>query len=335
MGRGQFARRRLLAVVASLGLADPAGAQAPEPRGAAGDWPARPIGVIMPLQAGSASDAALRIVLERMEERLGQRFVVENPTGAAGQPGTERAARARPDGYSLAGLNNSILTILPNLRLGMAFDPFEDFVPIHGLASIPTSLAVHAAVPARTVPELVALAARTGGEMNYASGGVGSPQHLATEMFMAMSGAKLTHVSYRGVNAAAADLAAGHVQMMFLSHAVALPFLDTGRVRLVAYAGAERSAAFPAMPTIGESGVPGYEYASWIALFAPRGTPAPIVARLRAEAARALAMPDVGARLTRAGLEAWPLDHVRLAETMQRDHARWREVVRVSSIPPD
>jgi tripartite-type tricarboxylate transporter receptor subunit TctC len=197
-------------------------------------WGARGGGIKPPradVALGSASDVAVRILADRMGETLGQRMVVENVTGAAGPIGAERAARAAPGGHTLAALNNSILTILPNVqRRQLGFDPFGDVLPIAGIATIPTFLGVHKDVPARNVQELLALSRAR--DLNYASGG-GGPQHLATEMFMAMSGAKLTEVAYRGASQAAADLAAGHVQVMFIAQTLALPFPDSGAVRLV------------------------------------------------------------------------------------------------------
>jgi tripartite-type tricarboxylate transporter receptor subunit TctC len=294
-------------------------------------WPSRPINVIMPLQAGSASDVAIRVLADRMSELLGQRMVVENITGAAGLIGAERAARAAPDGHTLASLNNSILTILPNVqRRALGFDPFGDFLPIGGIATIPTFLGVHKDVPVRTVQELLALA-RTR-DLNYASGGGGSPQHLATEMFMAMSGARMTEVAYRGASQAAADLAAGHVQVMFISQTLALPFLDSGAVRLIGFAGPERHPEFRDIPTVAEQGVQGFDYSSWIALFAPKGTPEPALARLRADAATAMAEDAVKTRLTRGGLAPWYRTPEALAAVMREDDGRWKAVVRQADI---
>lgn len=319
-------RRHLLGVPPALALlpARPARAQA---------WPTRPITVIMPLQAGSASDVALRILAERLGDTLGNRLVVENVTGAAGLLGAERAARAPADGHTLAALNNSILTILPNVqRRRLAFDPFGDFTPIGGVADIPTYLGVHRDVPARDVPELIALARARKGELTYASGGAGSPQHLATEMFMAMAGVRMVDIPYRGASAAAADLAAGHVSVMFIAHSVALPFIDAGLVRLIGFAGAARNPLLPAIPTVAEQGVAGFVYASWLALFAPRDTPAPIVARLRAETAVATAEPAMAERLGRSGLAPWPLDPDAVLAVMREDDARWKAVVRDADI---
>lgn len=316
------------ALVALIGFAGTAVAQA---------YPNKPVLVIMPLQAASASDIAARIVVERMSEGLKQQFIVENVAAAAGLVGTERVRTSRPDGYTLAALNNSILTILPNINREKArFDSSNDFIPIRGIATIPTSIGVAANVPVKTVPEFLAYAkARPEGALNYASGGPGSPQHLATEMFMHMAGIKMTHVPYRGATQAAADLAAGQVHFMMISHTLALPFLDDGKVKLIGFAGAERSLAFPQMPTANESGVPGYDYSSWVALFAPKGTPDEAVQRLRAEATRVMAMPDMAERLHKSGLEIWNQPHDRLATIIKEDHARWDKVVREANIKVD
>ena len=296
-------------------------------------YPDKPIQVILPLQAGSASDVAVRFVTERLSEALKQTVAVENVTGAAGLIGVDRLAKAKPDGYTLAALNNSILTILPNIQKDkVKFDPFADFVPIAGIANIPTLLGVSKDVPAKNVQELLALAKAKPGELNYSSGGPGSPQHLATEMFMAMSGVKLTHVPYKGAQQAATDLAAGQVQVMFIAHSLALPHLPSGRVKPIAFAGDTRSTAFPDLPTVAESGVPGYNYASWIALFAPKGTPDDVIARLRTEVAKILARPELAQRLSGAGLELWSVPHDKLGQAIRDDFARWQQVVKTANI---
>ena len=298
-----------------------------------GAYPDKAVQIVLPLQVGSASDIAVRVVAERLGESLKQSFVVENVTGAAGMIGAERVARARPDGYTLAALNNSILTILPNIqRERVKFNPFDDFVPIHGLATIPTLLGVHESVPARTVSDLVLLAKSKPGELNYATGGPGSPQHLAGEMFMAMAGIRMTQVPYKGATAAAAGLAGGQTQVMFIAHTLALPYLPSGKVRPIAFAGGKRSSAFPDLPTVAEAGVQGYDYSSWIALFAPKGTPQPVLNRLRTEAARALALPGMKERMEKSGLELWAVAPEELAGVMRDDNARWVRVVREANI---
>jgi tripartite-type tricarboxylate transporter receptor subunit TctC len=292
-------------------------------------YPTKAIQVVLPLQAASASDIAVRVVAERMAESLGQSVVVENVSGVGGLIGTNRLAAARADGYTVAALNNSILTILPHMqRAQVKFDSFGDFIPIRGLANIPTYLGVPKDSPASSVRELIAMAKAKPGELNYSTGGPGSPQHLATEMFLDMAGLRMTHVPYKGATAAAADLAAARVQVMFISHSLALPYLPDGRVKLIAFAGAERSRAYPNLPTVAESGVPGYDYASWIALFAIKGTPPHIVEKLRTAATRALAAPGMAERLAKSGLEIWDTPAERLGGVMREDWARWEKVVK-------
>jgi tripartite-type tricarboxylate transporter receptor subunit TctC len=316
--------KRGLSLILGLALSCAAAAQ---------EYPDRAIQVVLPLQVGSASDIAVRVVAERLSEALKQPLVVENVTGAAGMIGAERVAKARSDGYVLAALNNSILTILPNIqRERVKFNPFDDFVPIHGLATIPTLLGVHESTPVRTVRELVTLAKAKPGELNYATGGPGSPQHLAGEMFMSMAGIRMTQVPYKGATAAAAGLAGGQTQVMFIAHSLALPYLPSGKVRAIAFAGGRRSPSFPDLPTVAEAGVPGYDYSSWIALFAPKGTPAPVLSRLRNETARALAGSGMKERLEKSGLELWALGAEELAVVMREDNARWQRVVREADI---
>ncbi|HET7672110.1 MAG TPA: tripartite tricarboxylate transporter substrate-binding protein [Burkholderiales bacterium] len=304
--------------------------------GAQEAYPETPVQVVLPLQVGSASDIAVRVFVERLGENLKQSFLVENVTGAAGLIGADRLAKARPDGYTLAALNNSILTILPNIQKDrVKFDPFADFVPIHGVATIPTLLGVHESVPVRTVAELVSILKGKPGELNYATGGPGSPQHLAGEMFMAMTGTRMTQVPYKGATAAAAGLAAGQVQVMFISHTIALPYLPSGKVRAIAFAGGQRSKAFPDLPTVAEAGVPGFDYSSWIALFAPKGTPPAVLNRLRTESTRVLAEPALSERLAKSGLELWAVPASELPKVIKEDDARWKRVVRDANIKAD
>jgi tripartite-type tricarboxylate transporter receptor subunit TctC len=212
------------------------------------------------------------------------------------------------------------------------FNPFDDFVPIHGLATIPTLLGVHESIPAGSVKDLIALAKAKPGALNYATGGPGSPQHLAGEMFMSMAGIRMTQVPYKGATAAAAGLAGGQTQVMFIAHSLALPYLPGGKVRAIAFAGGKRSPSFPDLPTVAEAGVPGYDYSSWIALFAPKGTPASVLSRLRNETGRALALPGMKERLAKSGLELWAVGAEELAVVMREDNARWQRVVREADI---
>jgi tripartite-type tricarboxylate transporter receptor subunit TctC len=320
-------RRAFLTLAAALLTAGPVHAQT---------YPERPVTIVLPLQVGSASDIAVRIFAERLGEEMKGSFVVENVPGAAGLIGADRLAKAKPDGYTLAALNNSILTILPNIQKDKVnFNPQADFTAIHGIANIPTLLGVSESLPAKNVGELVALARAKPGQLNYATGGPGSPQHLATEMFMAMTGTRMTQVPYKGATGAAAGLAGGQVDVMFIAHSLALPFLPTGKVRPIAFAGAKRSAAFPDLPTVAESGVPGFDYSSWIALFAPRGTPPDVVARLQAASAKVLAVPDMKERLAKSGLELWATPPAELPAVIRDDLDRWAKVAREANIKAD
>jgi tripartite-type tricarboxylate transporter receptor subunit TctC len=208
-------------------------------------------------------------------------------------------------------------------------------VALGGLANIPTLLGVNGDSPIKSVRELIDTAKAKPGALNYASGGAGSPQHLATEMFMAMTGVQLTHIPYKGATQAAAGLAGGDVQVMFIAHSLALPFLGTGKVRPIAFAGGERSAAFPNLPTVAELGVPGFDYSSWIALFAPKGTPVDVVARLRKEVEAATALPEVRERMAKSGLELWAVPADRLPAIIRDDFARWERVVKTANIKAD
>lgn len=328
MGNG-LSRRAALGCI-GLGGVGFAGGLSPA---RASSWPTRAINVVMPLQAGSASDIAVRIAGEALGQRLGQNLVVENIAGAAGLIGASRAARAAPDGYTLGALNNSILTILPNVRAKKPdFDAFDSFLPIAGVANIPTYLAVHASLPVKTVPEFIAYLTQKKGEVTCATGGPGSPQHLATEMFMAMTGTSMTQVAYRGATAAATDLAGGHAQVMFIARSLYLPFEQGGTVRLIGFCGPQRLAASRDVPTLQEQGVAGYDYSSWLGFFAVKGTDPAIVERLRAEAAHVLGDAAVSDRLDKAGLEPWFKDHAQLAAVMKADDERWKAVVKLTNL---
>lgn len=297
------------------------------------NYPSKPVKVVLPLQAGSASDVAVRVVTERMGEALGRPLVVENVPGVGGLIGANRVVTEPADGYTIAALNMTILAILPHMRPGQVkFDPLKDFEPLYGLATIPTLLGVSADLPANSVQELIALAKAKPGELNYSSGGPGSPQHLAAEMFQWMTGTKMTHVPYKGATSAAADLAAGRVQVMFIAHSLAIPFLPEKRIKLIGFTGPKRGASFPDLATLDESGVKGYDYSSWTALYALKGTPAPAVARLRQAAQKALATSGLSEQLAKSGLELWAIPPEALGEVLKADSARWQKVVQEAGL---
>lgn len=317
-------RRTFLAAgaTASLAAATAAGAQTLE----------GPISVILPLQAGSASDVGLRSMTERLAQRTGTGFVVENVAAAAGLVGLERLARARPDGRTVAALNNSIVTILPHLQAGkIKGEPRRDYLPVAGVANIPTFFAVPAASPVRTVQDLVRRA--RAGRVTYASGGVGSPQHLASEMFKSFAGVPMEHVPYRGASAATLAVASGEVDVMSMALSLALPFLEDKRVRLIGFCGSERHAQFRDLPTLREQGVKDYDYSSWIALFLHKDAPADVLQKLRTEAAAVAGDREFHVQLIRAGLEPWVRSPAQLARVVDEDFERWKKIIKDANIP--
>lgn len=284
---------RNLLTVALLAAAIPATAQ---------DYPAKPIQMLMPLQAGSAVDVMLRIVTEKMSQNMGRQIVVENQPGAAGMIGAERVKRAAPDGYTLGVLNDSILTMIPSLRK-VPYDPVKDFVPVSIVAGIHWVMVVNNEVPAKNVGEFVALAKSRPGKLDYSSGGVGSPQHFAAETFKAATGTYLVHIPYRGATQAALDVIPGQVQMHLGAVSILLPYIKSGKVRALAVPSPKRSPLLPDVPTMAEAGVPGFDWFTWAAIMVPVGTPKPIVDRLHAETVKAVNDPGVREKLIGIGLE--------------------------------
>ena len=269
---------------------------------AAQTYPAKPINLIMPLQAGSAVDVMIRIVAQKMGENLGQPIVIENQPGAAGSIGAERVKRAAPDGYTIGALNDSILTMIPNIRQ-VGYDPVKDFAPVGVVAGITWVLVANNDLPVKTVPELIALAKRSPGKLDYSSGGNGSPQHVAMEAFKAATGIYVTHIPYRGATQAALDVITNQVQVHFSAVSIVLPYIRSGRMRALGVPSAKRSPLLPDVPTMAEAGVPGFEWQTWASLVVPVGTPRPIIERLHAELAKAIAAPEVREKLIAQGLD--------------------------------
>jgi len=266
------------------------------------DYPAKPILFLMPLQAGSAVDVMVRIVAEKMSAGLGRQILVENQPGAAGMIGAERVKRAAPDGYTIGVLNDSILTMIPNVR-PVPYDPVKDFVPIGVVAGITWVLVANNDLPVKSVGELVSYAKSRPGKLDYSSGGVGSPQHVAMEAFKAQTGVYLVHIPYRGATAAAVDVISNQVQVHFSAVSIVQPYITSGRVRALGVPSAKRSPLLPNVPTMAEAGLPGFEWQTWASLVAPVGTPKPIIDRLNAELVRAVSSPDVREKLIAQGLE--------------------------------
>jgi tripartite-type tricarboxylate transporter receptor subunit TctC len=285
---------RVLAAIGTLCATSMTGAQS---------YPVKPLTIIMPLQAGSSIDVGMRIVTQKMSESMGQQIVIDNQPGAAGLIGTERFMRSTPDGYTLATLNDSILTMIPNLYQKVAYDPLKSFAPVSLVAGNTWLLVTHPSLPVKSAHDLVALAKARPGEINYASGGNGSPQHIAMAMFEAATGAKMTHIPYKGTTQATLDVISGHIPVMFSATSLVIEQIRDGKIRALAGGGARRLALLPAVPTIAESGVPGFDFNTWMSIFAPLNTPKEVIARLNAEIVKALGVPDVKERLVSIGFE--------------------------------
>ena len=314
-------RRHVLALP-SLLLAAPALAQEA--------WPARPIRVVMPLAAGSAVDVMVRLVADRMGEVLGQRLLIENVTGASGMIGMRTAARAAPDGYTLAAVNDAVLTMLPNMSDAAGYDPLRDFAPIGQVARIRWALAVATNLQVRDVAGL--LAAARARQLDYASGGPGSPQHVAMEMFLQAAGVRMNHIGYRGATPALNAVAAGEVAAGFFGLPTPVPFAEAGRLRLLATAGPQRVASLPDVPTLAESGLAGFSFHTWGAFLAPAGTPAPVVARLGAALREAVGTPTVRDRLEAGAFEVVGTTPEVFTEVLARDHAAIGTLIRSANI---
>ena len=266
-------------------------------------FPAKPIRLIAPSSAGGPVDVIARIVAQGWSEVLGEQIVVDNRAGAAGMIGAEMVAKAAPDGYTLLLGFSGPLVIVPQINTATPYDVMKDFAPISLAASAPYVLLVHPSVPAKSVKELVALAKAQPGQLNYASGSTGSSPHLAAELFKALAHVNIVRISYRGNALAYADVLRGEVPLIFPTAASVAPHLKSGRLRALAVTTKERSRLFPALPTVAESGVPGYESATLVGVFVPAGTPAAIVTRLSQEIAAVLKLPEVQERFLNTGVE--------------------------------
>jgi tripartite-type tricarboxylate transporter receptor subunit TctC len=298
-------------------------------------YPSRPIRLVVPQSPGGPSDIIARLTAQKLGENLGQIVVADNRAGAAGNVGCEIAARAAPDGYTLLLGPPGCLTINPSLYGKLAFDPQRDFEPITQLESGPQMLVVHPSVPAQSVKELVALVKAKPTAFNFASGGAGTPNHLAGELFRTAAGLQIVHVPYKGTGPALTALVSGQVQMMIASLAPTLPHVKSGKLRGLAVSSRERSRILPDMPTVAESGYPGFEMVSWHSILAPAKTPAPIVARLHGELVKVLGQPEVKERFASMGLDTVGSTPQALAQHIRSETARFAKVIATAGIKPE
>ena len=319
-----WTRRAALAALA-LGAASAAHAQT---------FPNRPITMVVPFAAGGSTDVVARIIAAKMSEGLGQQVIVENVAGAGGNVGAARVAKAEPDGYQILMATVATHALNPLMLKRKPYDPVTDFAPISLLAVVPNVLVVNPTLPAKTVPELVALLKANPGKYNYASSGIGTPLHLSGELFKSLSKTEMTHIAYRGSGPALNDVVAGVVPIQFDNLPSASAFIQAGTLRALGVTTKERAASFPDVPTIGES-LPGYETYTWNALFAPKGTPKPVIDRLNAEAVKAVKDPAVAERMKVFSAAVVGSTPEALADHVKAEIEKWTPVVKEAGVSID
>ena len=298
-------------------------------------FPTRPVSLVIPFPAGGSTDLVGRIVAEKMSSLLGQQIVVDNRGGAGGNVGSAVVAKAEPDGYTILMGTVATHAINPALYKKMPYDPVADFAPISLLVVVPNVLVVNPDFPAQNVQELIALAKEKPGELSYASSGNGTPLHLSGELFKSMAGVDIVHVPYKGAGPALIDVMGGHVPIMFDNLPSSTEHIKAGKLRGLAVTTAERAPSMPDLPTIAESGLPGYETYTWNALFAPAGTPPEVIAKLNEAAVAAVKDPAVQAKLADVGASVVGSTPEELGEHVKAEMAKWAPVVKASGAQID
>lgn len=302
---------------------------------AAQSYPSRPVRLIVPFPAGGGSDIVGRILAARLTEQLKQQVYVDNRGGAGGSIGTEAAVRSAPDGHTLVLASTSEIAVNPAIYTKLAYDTVRDLAPVALVASTPVVVVVHPSLPVKSVKELIALAKARPGDINMASAGNGTFTHLSGELFKSVTGARMTHVPYKGAPTALSDLVAGQVQIMFSSLPAATGLINGGRIRAIAVSTAKRAENLPAVPTVIESGVPPYEVTYWYGTFVPAATPKEILAQLYNEVAQALRAPEVAGGLAKQGATPGTLTQPQFTDFVKSEHARWGKVAKATGVKLD
>jgi tripartite-type tricarboxylate transporter receptor subunit TctC len=321
-------RSLLCAALASL-LAVSGGAAAQ------GGFPSRPITIVVGFAAGGATDTAARIIARKLSENMGVSVLVDNRAGAGGNIAHQQVANAPPDGYTILLGSVGPLAVAPHLVKNLPYDPQKDLAPLTMGVMFPNILVVNPGVPAKTLQEFVALAREKPGKLEYGSTGVGSAAHLAGELLKQRAGIDLTHVPYKGGGAAMPDILGGRIASYWSPPSTALPYIQTGKLRPLASTGAARSPVLPDVPTVAESGFPGFEASNWYAFVAPGKTPAEILDRWNAELVKALNAPDIREQLLQHGLEPRPGTREELAAYIRKETDTWGKVIRAANIQAD
>ena len=320
-------RRQALALAAAGAIMPAAAQQA--------GFPNKTVRIIVPYTTGGSNDVIARLLAQQLQTQWGQPVVVENRPGAAGNIGSAEVAKAAPDGHTLLLTNINITSMNPALIANMPFDPQKDFAPISLLGTTTLALVVHPSVPANTVADLINLAQKEPGKLNYASSGNGSPQHMSAEMFKAMTRTQITHVPYRGAAPAVADVVGGQVQVTVGVVNQLIAHIRSGRVRALGVTSLKRLAQLPEVPTLDEAGVRGYESEIWLGLAAPGATPAPLIEQINQDVRRAMSNPEVVSRLQGQGIDVRLSTPAQMRQRSLDDLKRWGDIIRSAGIKLD
>jgi tripartite-type tricarboxylate transporter receptor subunit TctC len=295
-------------------------------------WPNRPIRVIVPFPAGASSDVIGRILLQKLGQRLGQQLFVENKSGASGNIGADAIAKAPPDGYTLGIISGSTHAVAPNLSTSLPYDPIKDFRPLSMIGSAPYVLIVYPGLPVKNVEELIALAKKKPGALNYGSAGLASLAHLMSAQFAVLAGINITHVPYKSSAQSVVDMIGGRLEIQFATIPPTLPNIRAGQLRPLATTGTRRSPALPDVPTMAEAGIPGYEATLWLAFVAPAGVPDQIVARFNTEVTAILNEPETKDAMEQQGFDPEPGPPATVTERIKSEIVKWRTVMEKAGI---
>ncbi len=309
-----------------MAVAPQAGAQG------ADHYPSKPITYVVPFAAGGTTDLLGRLIGQRLSQALGQSVVVENRAGAGGNIGSDYVAKSTPDGYTILGGTISSHAINVSLYPKMPYDPIKNFQPIALIGTLPNVLVVNTSSPWKSVQDVIAAAKARPGSINFGSSGNGTSQHLAAELFANMAGLRMTHVPYKGSSQAVQALLGSQVDLVFENSVAAMPMIQAGKFRALATTGSKRAAELPDVPTMAESGLNGYEIVSWQAIFAPAGTPAPIVNKLSTEIGKIIRQPEVRAKLASMGVEPSGAGPTELGNFQKSEVAKWANLIKVANI---
>jgi tripartite-type tricarboxylate transporter receptor subunit TctC len=297
-------------------------------------WPTKTMKIVVPFPAGGPTDVLTRVLADKLGAQLGQPVIVENKPGAGGSLGADFVAKSAPDGYTLVMATTSTHSIGPYLGK-LPYDPVKDFVPIVWVGNATNILVVSNHVPANSVKELIDLARKDPGKLNYATSGIGTISHLTSELFASMAGVKLTHVPYKGTQQSIPDLMSGQVALLFDNVMTSLPNIKAGKVKGIAISSPTRSALVPDLPTVAEAGLPGFQSLVWFGLLGPAGTPKAAVDRVNAEMNKALALPDIQAKFAQMGFDPAGGSAADFAQAIQRDAQKWSKVIKDAGVKPE